>query len=417
VDVATTPCPRCRRGNAAYRVTCLYCGERMPNPTGAPPPAPRTELPAELDQLVRAALTGQGGVGAIREVLSRPRPAVDQDAATEEAPRGYLTPPPRSRPDALADRVVELGGLVRHAVRAGASAHALIDDLSAAVVDLRAALPVLDSPSPTPAPPAPREPEPEPARPIELPPARLPWALALHGTAEATVLAEALQVDAVTARAAALAAGTRIVLRSADRDAVDRRVANARRLALRARTITREMLLTVPAAWTAVGWDGERVRAVDAALWEDPPEPGNLPAGEAFSLDGVLLAVPGEVEVSVSSPRREPGRLERSRYEPGTTAGTSTRVGVLDLHLLTGIVRVVETVTDFRGLNADSTSARPSYHALVEDLGRLLPGVPAEPRRVCPTGTPRPTPDGRILASGWPTWEEHSRVCRALRVG
>lgn len=81
-----------------------------------------------------------------------------------------------------------------------------------------------------------------------------------------------------------------------------------------------------------------------------------------------------------------------------------------------GVLRVVEGVSRIEGFHGlDPSRSALAFRGLPEALAARFPGVPLLERAICrPTRTPAAGEDGRLEASGWPEWEEHSRACRVL---
>ncbi|HNC96188.1 MAG TPA: hypothetical protein PKW90_08710, partial [Myxococcota bacterium] len=92
-----SPCPRCTRLNVPHRSSCLYCGERMPNPTAPPPAPPEKKLPSNLDDLVRKAMSG-GGLRALQEALSRSQAEPPPAPAPTAPPAPAVAAPSPSSP-------------------------------------------------------------------------------------------------------------------------------------------------------------------------------------------------------------------------------------------------------------------------------------------------------------------------------
>ncbi len=394
----------------------------MPTPTVAPPPKTR-ELPANLDELVRRAMTG-GGLGALKQALETTGPAGGPAAAAPDP----VVPPvqlPASDPwDALVDaawRARALKADPTGAAEALAQVRAALDGLEAQVPPVRGvgASDAERSP-PDPAVGEGAEAEPPPpdtGPPIRLPPARHAVALAMAAVPaglEVGRLAAALEVDLATARVAALAGGARIVLRGADRGDLDRRARALEALGIRSRTLTRELLLEAGPATGLVGAEGaDAWRVVETARWgENRPDPSQLPHGEVARPGDVWLVVQGEVEEKrLRAPAAE-SRWQRSHYSAPNGAGGEARISVLDLHTDEGIVRVVEGATDLRGLpGVTAAGNRVALKVLLDAVVLRWPAAHVEGKRTCPA-TARP--GDPLRSDGWAAWEEHSRMCRAL---
>lgn len=413
----------------------------MPAPTVAPPPKTR-ELPANLDDLVRRAMTG-GGIGALKKALAEPPtelgpppaassppvrlppqiapgpvaapaaaplpPAAPLPVATEPARAAWreLDPAPVEPPDPPAPDPLDALLLAAQDALAAREEPAA---LRAALLRVREALPGADALVAS-------LPADDDGPPVRLPPARHRWALALGGMpsgVEVGRLATALEVDLATARAAVLAGGTRIVLRAPERADLERRGTAVAALGVRFCVVERADLLAFGAAHALVAADAADVwRVSEQARWgESRPDPSQLPRGAACTPADVWLVVPGEVEEKRLRPAAAESRWQRSHYAAANGAGGEARIAVLDLHTEAGVFRVVEGAIDLRLLvGADAAAQRRSIKAFTEAVAARWPNAEVQSRRTCPA-QPRPGDDRR--SDGWGTWEEHSRVCRAL---
>jgi hypothetical protein len=382
----------------------------MPNPTAPPPPKAQRELPANLDDLVRRAMhTGRVGdlERALRETEAAERPAAPVAVVVEPpvvpevvAPVEEL--PPAERLANALTALVEATVAARDADGSGETLAAVERALSAAREAREAA----------------KEPEiaeVEPAEevlPVRLPRVRLAFGLALGAVPEGFEdgrLATALAIDLPTARQLRLARHARVALRGDDRAALERRAEGARAAGVSACVVDPTMLLAFGPARAVVGVEAaESWRVVDVPIWEERPDPSQLPRGVAVPVTPTLL-VPGEVEERSIRAAPTESRWQRSRYTV-TRAGGERRVAVLDLHADGRIFRLVEGAVDLRALPGfDPASQRRSLAAFVTLLLERWPDLPVEPRRVCGVSADPRAPDG------WAEWEEHSRVCRVLR--
>lgn len=417
----------------------------MPAPTAPPPPKSR-ELPANLDDLVRRAMTG-GGIGALKKALAEPTlepgsapaaplptpaaaappasvakplptpqpradPGASRPPAPAHAPWSELEPLPLAQPSP-APTVDPLDALLVAAQEAVAG-RAEPASLRAALRRLRNALPAAEAlAAEAAADPAPVDEGP----PVRLPPARHAWALALAGVpdgVEVGRLATALEVDLATARAAVLAGGARIVLRAPHRPDLERRGLALAALGVRWCVLERADLLAFGPAYALVAADAAEVwRVAEVPRWgEARPDLSPLPRGSAWPGGDVWLVVSGEVEEKRLRPPAAESRWQRGHYAAANGAGGEARIAVLDLHTDQGLFRVVEGAVDLRLLpGADAASQRRSIKALADAVAIRWPNAEVQPRRTCPAQT-RPGDDRR--ADGWGAWEEHSRVCRAL---
>ena len=75
-------CPDCHRPNAPHREQCLYCGGTLPEPTVAPPSRSEPNLPPDIDQLVKQAMT-LGTTHKLREAMKTHKEAPVEAVAIE----------------------------------------------------------------------------------------------------------------------------------------------------------------------------------------------------------------------------------------------------------------------------------------------------------------------------------------------
>lgn len=373
----------------------------MPNPQPHMQPS-RREVPENLDELVRKALAG-GSIDQVKRALvDNPTPSpvrvapppvtLVPVAAPAAQPAPTLPPPPPPTTGPLAAFASAAAAV--HVASDRTALLAALDAVDAAVAALRA----------------------DAAPAIRLPPIRHRYALAIGPCADAATIGQALEIDPATARSLAASPWTRIALRSGEPDGLERRAARARAAGIAATVLTREQIAATPVALSAVHMeDATRWGVVSSELWAAPPAPDQVPDVDARELEFALCIVVGEVESRVANAGREQSRWERKQVGTGT-AVREHRALVIDLHLADEVVRVVEGLTELRGVpGAAPGRSGAVFRQLVEALPTLFPGVPIEPRRVCTAGPPTPAEDGTLRSSGWPTWEEHSRVCRLMR--
>jgi len=137
-----------------------------------------------------------------------------------------------------------------------------------------------------------------------------------------------------------------------------------------------------------------------------------IPAGAPLALGPPRAFVSGEVEEHRVRPPPAESRWLRARYRASALTGGEDRRFVLDVHYDGAIVRIVEGGIAPNGLpGAEAHAGRRGLARFLETLEAAHPGVPVEPRRTCGASAG----DGR--ADGWDVWEEHSRLCRRVRVG
>ncbi len=427
----TTPCPSCGRPNAPHRAACMYCGAALPEPPeAAPSPPARREAPEGLDKAFQRAML-HGDLRGLKEVLGQVEPAPEpgpvpaahpqplspegrgERRRVEELPVAALEPLPEPEPaprpeppaPSIDDLYAELSGAV-------VSAGAWEDDPVAAVERLRQARETLGALV------AALE-EREGPPPLVLPPFRQPFALFVAPPGDDLRLgsvSSALDVDLATARQVAVLAHPRAALRGADRGALEDKAERYRRsLRLPARVLDEAALRGAPAARLALALAGEGPwRSALCACWE--PDSGELAGLDARddAPEAPALVVVGEVVVAryreLRGRRKDDARL---------SSHGDRRVGVVDLHLRDGVLRVVQGITRLDGWSGlVSRSSALAFRGLPEALAARFPGAVITGRCVCrPTRQPEAREDGRIEAAGWPAWEEHSRACRLLYLG
>ena len=258
--------------------------------------------------------------------------------------------------------------------------------------------------------------------PVVLPRYQHRWMLILAGPGNADLgpsLAQALGVDGVTARLAAVARAPRVALRSDEPETLRAAAARVQRLGISAVVVCRDELGEIASPDVVLGVERPGRLSVSASTPWDGERP-LVPPADLRSLPwaGLSLAVPGDVVVR----RYRVGRsLARGRRkERVLRLGSERRVRVLDLHGPGRFVRVVAGLTDTSALPGhDAGSALRAFNGLVEGIPKILGKCAVEGERTCSPGTAPPIPDGYdgsspIEISGWSTWEEHSRLARLL---
>ncbi|HND30235.1 MAG TPA: hypothetical protein PLA94_09560, partial [Myxococcota bacterium] len=244
---------------------------------------------------------------------------------------------------------------------------------------------------------------------ILLPPFRFQYLLAVEHAAPETYVS-GLGLDLPTARALSATGVPRVALRSDDRAELERRSRKGRALGLRAQVLEREQLREAMVWLVLSSPSAGKLAVTGEPLWEDPPEPGSWPPDRVMRAEDFRLAVPGEVVSQRQRGGHQASRWERKRF----TAGGSTqeqRTTVLDIHSPLGILRFVEGITQFSGLpGEDPNSQRRSRQGFQELL--QAGGLTVLPRRSCSPASATTEEDGSTSGSGWPIWEEHSRICR-----
>lgn len=426
----TLSCPACARPNGKARTSCLYCGKPLPKPEpggqdseGQADPQKATSAapadPAQLDALVRQALSGQKvGVAQLTSALQGTRsspPAYDPVSSPAHVLQAK-TPPEGERPQSYR---ISSAGPPQPTVK----------------VSVPASLPL---------PPDPRSmrvrvEEPsfaertgphraEGGESVQLFPSfRQGYGLVIDAPGDASLAAElgaALHLDLATARLHAAARGPRLVLRHPQREALETRAAQVReRLGLTARTVSREMLLQMPPALCLVSAEDWRLRVTSEPLWRmEADAPLREPPTRVVEVKRVQLILPGVVFVRRFREQAVSRRLTRFGEE-GLRGGSLQERTVLELLIQTEAqqqlpIRLVEGIADVRGLpgHVDGSTLR-SVKAWQGQLELHWPGARNMPRfsaRV-PDGPVTRVGDGEdVVLSGWPAWEEYSALCRLL---
>ncbi len=410
----TVPCPRCKRPNALHKVKCLYCGEAMPNPTAPPPPRVQRAVPEDLDALVRTALR----TGRIQDLSSAlhnapaeaARPSTDDDEPPTDP---GLAPTPEPEPIPPAEALAHLLDQVERLRAAEAAPEArdllanapqLLDALIAEVGDEAAAAERV---------------------PVVLPAFRKRWVMLASpwgADFDLGALSAASGLDQATLRMQGRHAYAQVIARSDDPDDLAARAARVRDLGLTTTVLERATLAAIDAPRVLLRRDeGGTWVATSQPLWQPEAsfDPGAPPPGEALGALDVTLAVPADVVVQRYRQGSEGGRLTRKR-DAGTREVGESRVGVLDLHGPGTFVRVVEGITDLSGLpGAVAGSSRASFAGVVEQLDQVFPGVAVAAKRICQSAQAAPTGKGPqgLARSGWPRFEEHTRLLRIAALG
>ena len=423
----TRACPACGRNNAAHKAKCLYCGADLPAP--APPPTPMSarELPPDLDALVADALAGRG-ISRLKAALQPTGGQVGMISISAPAPSAPApapaAPAPEPDPEPPADLPTVLG-------RAQSALYAAVDLLSAgepegardAVLALRAAAeealrllpdPAVTLPESALSEAAPAEQPEEVEQRLILPNVRFEYALFIDGPGDATRAAEvagALSIDVATARLIAASPVARVALRGADPDVLSARAERLNGLGIRASVIRREAVLALPhpRLLLTIRAD-EPMRALSGGpVWLGDPEELLGASGEQHDPFTPEYIVLGEVVVVRLRARAERAKMLRQRGS-GADANRldERRLGVVDLWADGCHVRVVEGLT-----RVDAAEGRAPFRAFVDSLPMRYPGVRIEPRRICqPEARSGPVEAGAMIASsGWPVFEEHTRLC------
>ena len=468
------PCPSCNRNNASHRTACMYCGAALPNPS-TPPPQARDDIPAGLDDLIRAAMSGQTSPEEVRaalsasarppapaQVLSLPpsrsgplsgvddplpplldgsaiEPLTDEEPLYEDEeawdaldaptppmliPIHALTPlEGRANIDAGLRELEERLQQARAAwqVRDIGATDAILEQLQRQAEALRMDLPpqtrsLHDLEDGT------QTPKVSVTMPVTRASVSHTYSLFADCPAQAELaprIARALNIDGVAAHAVAVCRHPQVVRRSEDRAELEQCAQLYHEVTrLPAAVIPREALLDIDLPRVVVGPSGRRgFQLSSAPLWlgasHDP-----IRHGSAVREPDIRLAVPGAVVVAryrAADPEQDGPDLQDAWL-----LTRETRVGVLDLHGPGLFLRIIEDITDFTGLPGhDVRSPRRSFRGFIERLALWFPQARLLGPRICrPTDPPLSPEDTELLPEldidAWPTWEEHTRLCRLL---
>jgi hypothetical protein len=402
----------------------------MPDPQPMPV-QPQKELPSNLDELVRKALSG-GSVEAVRRALVSGEPGVvKQEEKQPYAPlpmRSVIQAPviqaPVIQAPVIQAPVIQASVIQAPVIQASVIQAPVIQvlplgwqqtleesarrlqQLSAqeetaakeGLIELIFRLQQLVTEKPVPV--------------VSAPPIRFAWMLVIQAKGSAETLSAVLGVDLATARAQLLAGYPKIVLRSNHVSELEPVIQRAMEADLSAEILSREEFLKVARPWCVLGLDQGQLQVHGEAGWEL-----SVPLGvpeKTVPLLPVWLVVVGEVVSQRQRGAREPGKLERGRVG-AAGALQEQRVMVLDLY---GegerAVRIVEGVTNMAGFPGyEVGSSRLSFKRLVEWLEGQ--GADVVPKRVVAAVGEQRGSDGSRVESGWPAWEEHSWAVKMLR--
>jgi len=368
------PCPRCERPNGLHRVACLYCGADLPvvGEDGPAPEGDREDLEAHFEAMIR----GSGS-------LDSPQPVPTEGREGKPSPN-----PPGFQEARDTDEKGPEGE--------SPMAHVLLADLGSA-----------------------QELENEP---ISLSGFRRPWLLVVDsggGDERVEPLARSLGLDGVTAGMIARSSWWRVARWGDSKEELLKYADLGRRsTGLRISVISTEALSEMESPRGVLGAEEDGRLVLTEPGWRGEEEQeGEL---SDLRLEDFTLAVPGRIVIRRYRLESKRDRWSHRKGQVQRELG-ERRLSVVDLYGDAGAVRLVAGVTDFTGLpgHFEGSGAR-SFAAFLEALEprtELLGRRTCQPQHAAPMAEDETSPD-RTRASGWPIWEEHSRICslhRSLR--
>jgi hypothetical protein len=231
------------------------------------------------------------------------------------------------------------------------------------------------------------------------------------GEEQVQALVQSLQLDGVTARLVARSNWWRVARGGESREPLEELAEDTRRATdLQVSVLAATDLAQVPAPRGLMGATEDGLWSVTKPGWQGEEEEA---VAVKLSLASFSLAVPGSIVIRRFRHRE---RRERSSRKMGTIQheGRQRRVGVLDLHGPDESLRLVSGVTNFSRLPGDFQGTGPRSFSLfqswleqeLEVLGRRI----CEPLRSAP-GTQSEDNPSEFQITGWPVWEEYSRIC------
>jgi hypothetical protein len=402
----------------------------MPNPT-APPTQRARNLPRDLDRKLEQALR-KGDMGGAQQVLAElgQRPTLEEvptpNAVLPFAKKPIEMLPPVGEPepepeDPMDTLQAAMDGVREHLRSDPAQARAHLEALRDTASDLLRDLPEHAAPR------EPEEPaEPEGPPPLRLPPFRKQWMLLIDppGVPDAAQqMARSLRLDAATCRLHARASFPRACLRSDDRgDLALRAERYSLDLGRPAKVLSRDDLLDLDPAMTVhrtvfqQDW-----RASGGHTWLQDSETASRADQTAVSWPhDALLFVVGEVQIRTYRPGATNSRMLRKR-DTGLQASGERRIGVVDVHTPSRILRVTTEHTDLAGWPGVTGRGPLAMRGWLDGVPTHWPNARLLGKRVCPPEE-RPSTLGEdgvteAQATGWPVFEEHSRAARLLFLG
>jgi len=447
----------------------MYCGAVLSRATGQPPTA---VVPENLDELVRAAMSGQASVHTVEAALAKqggaphtrparvqappslsrsPEPVPvaalelelepldipadalapledDEPLYAEEIPRPMTIPPGAMQPMVGPELGADFQNLLRLLTDARSGwetgqldvAGDILGRMQIQSANLRTKLRTAAHEASKSAVSVGHPPEPGVSvRMVAGKAVSKPFSLYVECPNDPTTaprIARALGVDGVTAHSLAVCRYPRAARRGEDDEWLAAMAERYRTgLGLMASVIPRDSLLDIGLPKVILGPAGRRGFQVStAAVWagqdHDP-----FRHGSGVQDPPIKLAVPGAIVVA-----RYRGTNRGRGRGYGYLLSRENRIGVLDLHGPGVFLRLVENITDFTGMPGhDVGSARRSFRGFHDQLGLWFPGIRKLGPRVCrPPEPPDPNPEQplqqALRVDGWSGWEEHTRQCRLM---
>ena len=320
-------CPDCKRPNAPHREVCLYCGGALPEPTVAPPSRAEPNLPPDIDQLVKQAMT-LGTTYKLREAMK----------SHNEAPPQPVETPAERDPMEILETIREAASEAIDAfeseseVEVNTALGRIHEALSqwGPIGDLKTAEPTEDEPV------------------ICLPKVRRTFGLVVEGVGDVerhTDFVDALGMDGATARMLAIARQPRVAMRGDNRERLEDMALRLRSQAgVSATVIDHTQLRAMGPAWLLHGFESGPM-LVPIHDWAQAFDTPSVASGGRPMTEAPLLVVPGEVVVMKYRASRGGGRLKHLR-EGKMQAASELRLALVDLHTEDGIVRILEGHTN-----------------------------------------------------------------------
>ena len=377
-------CPKCERPNGSHRETCLYCGHKLQQEGGGDSD---TKVDEEaIERAVFAALGGNSGRSETAKL--RPSKPVKRSPRAPDPPE--ISVPSKPDPvDAPQAEALEPMPAARENY-----AEQMLSGVSAALAVEAAGLPM----------------------------GRRPYVLVVDGRGDldlAHPLSAITGLDHVTTRMVAASEWDRPLLWAVDRSGLDAMAQQiSQQLGVGATVHETSRLATLQGPRAVLGWQPDGVLTTEKPIWMGMQL--SEETGETLPFEGVTLAVQGQVEVRRFLEQRR-GRWSRNKGNTERREIGGRRVVLVDLHGPDCFFRIVLGVSNFRGAPYfREGSSVLSMKALVEGLPEVFPGIHIQGKRVAHAQGAKAMQDSESERSsfeitGWSTWEEHTRLCRAHR--